>query len=187
MPIADFQPQFQFVDTMELSRKVYIAVLVALFFYNIARSYWNVSKEPTYFEETELEHSVTFPSITVCPSLGIIQNVSFDDVLKEMKFIEETTYVHLYISSAKQHLILNMPSVPEQAFMTSYQGVFDFFTFADAKPYSMGSEEIIIKTCLTINVPKLEMVKEGFIQVHILKQVTNVVKIVFLIIAYSRH
>ena len=75
---------------MALPNKLYIFVLIIILIYTTFRSYFNVLKEPTSFEESNLKYSASFPSVTYCLRLNAKDNyTTFNDLKKDVEQFKE--------------------------------------------------------------------------------------------------
>ena len=75
---------------MALPNKLYIFVLIIILTYTTFRSYFNVLKEPTSFEESNLKYSASFPSVTYCLRLNAKDDyTTFNDLKKDVEQFKE--------------------------------------------------------------------------------------------------
>ena len=152
---------------MFVSKRLYISLLCIGFFYAILKSYLNVLKEPSTFQERTINNYGTLPSITFCPNN--IEKDNFEtiqDIPKAIKSIEEerTAFLKYYASNIEDSVNIDITdsSTLQDSYNTSVNNVWESGVMVDFRsPHP-------ITICTTLNLGKMHSVMK-----HLFHQIAH--------------
>ena len=148
-----------------VSRKLYLSILLCSLTYFIFRSYLNLLSEPTIFEEIQVEHEATFPSLTICArKMDHFQDnfTDFIDVMEALKELKENGFnarlEHFGKGVDKEMLSWKNQSMIVTKFNTSLKEIWNFGVVI--QPWAPPPKQLTF--CATLNVPQiLKAPKQG--------------------------
>ena len=152
---------------MLASRNMYVSSLLALLSFSILKSYLNLSNEPTTFETTEIEHSASIPSLTICPrQFQPDIFTSFEQIIDALGEAKNGTFYGLIKSEGKGVINQKLSLIDSEVLKSKFNKTLDeVWTYAAIVEPTFQTSIVI---CATLNVPFIEPPKQGYYIVRII-------------------